>query len=317
MMSFFSLLLALMLLAGCSVNGTPAEQDTGENTLESETGTVTEIPPAETNDAPEELPVIDASGGYTVETEEVFAENQGNRIYGLLYRPVGVKGARPTVIYSHGFGSSYRSGDRYAQALASRGYLVYCFDFRGGSESSRSEGSNLEMSVFTEQSDLEAVMAMLQDRADVDSNNLFLLGASQGGMVSAMTAADNQDAIAGAVLLYPAFVLVDDAMEQFDHIDEVPDYMYYLFMTVGRAYFENLFGYDVYADIQEYEKDVLIVHGDRDSLVPLSYSERAVDVYPSAQLEVIPGAGHGFYGESFDLAMEYILEYLSSRLTSS
>ena len=29
MMSFFSLLLALMLLAGCSVNGTPAEQDTG------------------------------------------------------------------------------------------------------------------------------------------------------------------------------------------------------------------------------------------------------------------------------------------------
>lgn len=88
-------------------------------------------------------------------------------------------------------------------------------------------------------------------------------------------------------------------------------------MTVGRAYFENLFGYDVYADIQDYEKDVLIVHGDRDSLVPLSYSERAVDVYPSARLAVIPGAGHGFYGESFDLAMEYILEYLSSRLTSS
>ena len=38
------------------------------------------------------------------------------------------------------------------------GYLVYCFDFRGGSDSSRSKGSNLEMSVFTEQSDLEAVI---------------------------------------------------------------------------------------------------------------------------------------------------------------
>lgn len=49
---------------------------------------------------------------------------------------------------------AYRNGDQYAQALAAQGYLVYCFDFRGGSESSRSEGSNLEMSVFTEQSDL-------------------------------------------------------------------------------------------------------------------------------------------------------------------
>ena len=87
---------------------------------------------------------IDPAGGYAVETEEVSAENQGDRIYGLLYRLVGIAGPRPTVIYTHGFGSSYRNGAPYAQALAAQGYLVYCFDFRGGSESSRSEGSNLE-----------------------------------------------------------------------------------------------------------------------------------------------------------------------------
>ena len=259
---------------------------------------------------------IDPAGGYEVETEEVSAENQGDQIYGLLYRPVGIEGPRPTVIYAHGFCSSYRNGAPYAQALAAQGYLVYCFDFRGGSESSRSEGSNLEMSVFTEQSDLEAVIAMLQARDDVDNSNLFLLGASQGGMVSAMTAADNRDDIAGAVLLYPAFVLVDGAMEQFDSIDEVPDSTYYLFMTVGRAYFEGLFGYDVYADIQGYDKDVLIIHGDRDGLVPLSYSERAVEVLPSAELAVIPGAGHGFGGSSLDLAVGYITEYLGSHLNA-
>ena len=185
---------------------------------------------------------------------------------------------------------------------------------RDRSNSSRSEGSNLDMSIFTEQADLESVIAMLQAREDVDDDNLFLLGASQGGLVSAITAEDNRDAIAGAVLLYPAFVLVDDAMERFDSADEVPDSMHYLFMTVGRTYFEDLFGYDVYADIQGYDGDVLILHGDRDSLVPLSYSERAVEVLPSAQLEVIPGAGHGFSGASFDLAMGYILEYLTSSL---
>ena len=105
-------------------------------------------------------------------------------------------------------------------------------------------------------------------------------------------------------------------MEQFDSIDEVPDSTYYLFMTVGRAYFEGLFGYDVYADIQGYNKDVLIIHGDRDGLVPLSYSERAVEVLPSAELAVIPGAGHGFGGSNLDLAVGYITEYLGSHLNA-
>lgn len=223
--------------------------------------------------------------------QELFAENEGQQIFGLLYRPVEAEGPRPVVIYAHGFGSSYRNGDQYAQALAAQGYLVYCFDFRGGSESSRSEGSHLEMSIFTEQSDLETVIDMMKARTDVDGRSIFLLGASQGGMVSAMTAADNPDDIAGAVLLYPAFVLVDDARERFNSIDEVPESYRHMFMTVGRPYFEGLFDYDVYGHIQSYSKDILLIHGDRDGIVPLSYSERALEVYPSARLEVISGAG--------------------------
>lgn len=315
MTSLLSLLLTMAVLASCSVNGAPADQSTGSSSPESETSSSPKTEQHDGSSAPEAgISAIDLSGGYEVETEEVFAENQGEQIYGLLYRPVGAEGPRPAVIYSHGFGGSYRNGAQYAEPLAAQGYLVYCFDFRGGSESSRSEGSNLEMSVFTEQSDLEAVIAMLQARDDVDDNNLFLLGASQGGMVSAMTAADNRNAVAGAVLLYPAFVLVDDAMEQFDSADQVPDSMHYLFMTVGRAYFEDLFGYDVYADIQGYDKDVLIIHGDRDGLVPLSYSERAVEALPSARLEVIPGAGHGFSGESARLAISYMSDYFAAHL---
>lgn len=260
-------------------------------------------------------PAIDTTGSYSAATEELYAENKGQQIYGLLYRPVGAEGPRPVVIYAHGFGSSYRNGDQYAQALAAQGYLVYCFDFRGGSESSRSEGSNLEMSVFTEQSDLETVIAMMKARSDVDSRNIFLLGASQGGMVSAMTAADNADDIAGAVLLYPAFVLVDDARERFSSIDEVPESYRHLFMTVGRPYFEKLFDYDAYSHIQNYSKDILLIHGDRDGLVPLACSERALEVYPSAELEVIPGAGHGFHGDAAQRAIDRMSEYFSQHLT--
>lgn len=306
MAGLLSTLLTLALLAGCAAGGTNAS---------------TTIQPAPADEIPavsdgvSSAPVIDPAGSYSVAAEELYAENEGQQIYGLLYQPVGAEGPRPVVIYAHGFGSSYRNGDQYAQALATQGYLVYCFDFRGGSESSRSEGANLEMSVFTEQSDLEAVIAMIKARSDVDSRNIFLLGASQGGMVSAMTAADNADDIAGVVLLYPAFALVDDARERFNCIDEVPESYRHLFMTVGRPYFEKLFDYDVYGHIQNYSKDILLIHGDQDSLVPLSYSERALEVYPSAELEVIPGAGHGFHGDAAQRAIDRMSEYFSQHLT--
>ena len=88
------------------------------------------------------------------------------------------------------------------------------------------------------------------------------------------------------MLLYPAFVLVDDAKERFDRPGDVPETYPHLFMTVGRAYFEDLLDYDVYADIADFDKDVLILHGDEDSVVPLSYSERALEVYPSAELKI-------------------------------
>ena len=48
----------------------------------------------------------------------------------------------------------------YAKALAKKGYAVYCFDFCGGSPGSRSSGSTLEMSIFTEQKDLAAARAV-------------------------------------------------------------------------------------------------------------------------------------------------------------
>lgn len=251
---------------------------------------------------------------YEFDMQELYTEREDNRIYGVIYIPRNAGEVMPAVIYSHGFGGSYRSGQQYAEAMAARGYVVYCFDFCGGSPGSRSDGSQYEMSIFTEQKDLEAVLSMIQKLEYVDTNHIFLLGTSQGGAVSAITAVDNRDAVAGAVLLYPAFVLAEDAKERFSSVEEIPDTYQHIFMAVGRAYFEDLLDYDIYADIAGYDKDVLMIHGDRDGIVPLSYSERAVSAYPSAELKVIPGAGHGFYGEDAQTAIEDMSEYFRSHI---
>lgn len=203
-------------------------------------------------------------------------------------------------------------GTQYAEALAEHGYVVYCFDFCGGSSGCRSDGSTLEMSVFTEQADLEAVIAMMQGLEYVDSENLFLMGTSQGGAVSAITGAAHKEEIRGMVLLYPAFLLAERANELFQSVEEIPDTYFFLWMEVGRVYFEPLIGYDIYEEIAAYDRDVLMIHGDADSIVPLTYSERALEVYPSSELKVISGGGHGFYGEDARQVIDYMLEYLEA-----
>lgn len=113
------------------------------------------------------------------------------------------------------------------------------------------------------------------------------------------------------MLLYPAFVLVDNTKAQFASVEDIPDSYHLMWMTLSKAYAEKLLDYDIYEAIAGYKQDVLILHGDADSIVPLSYSEKALDVYTSACLEVFPGAGHGFSGSDAQRAIDLTLEYLN------
>ena len=299
-----SVLLFTLLLTGCwdtAGNGTEKQRQSRETANRSG---------AYTSGDGHALPNREKS--YSYQTQELFVQHGGNQIYGVIYIPEHAGDKMPAVIFSHGFGGNYRVGEPYARALAEKGFVVYCFDFCGGSPNSRSGGSTLTMSVFTEKADLEAVIARIQGLEYVDENNLFLMGTSQGGAVSAITGAEHKDEIRGMILLYPAFVLADRANELFQNKEQIPDTYYFMWMNVGRAYFEPLLGYDIYGAVSPYDKDVLLIHGDEDSIVPLSYSERALDVYRSAELQIIPGAGHGFYGRDAQLAIDYMLGYLYS-----
>lgn len=253
------------------------------------------------------------SFSYTVQEQPALVD--GHNIYGEIYIPEGAEEPMPAVIFSHGYGGTHSIGAPYAQALAQRGFVACCYDFRGGSNSSRSDGSPLEMSVFTEKADLEAVLSMMQSLDYVDDERIFLMGTSQGGMVSAMAGAAHPDEVRGMMLLYPAFCIPENARARFSALESVPAQVsFFSWLTVGRRYVEDVWDYDVYADIAGYEKNVLILHGDRDRIVNLSYSRQAVEAYLAAELKVIEGAGHGFSGGDFDLAMEYILDYLSKQL---
>ena len=81
---------------------------------------------------------------------------------------------------------------------------------------------------------------------------------------------------------------------------------------------KNLLAYSPYSysEIAAYDRDVLIIHGDADDIVPLSYSKRALEAYPSAELKIMSGAGYGFSGDDARQATGFELEYLNRERNS-
>lgn len=312
---FCVLLCACLLLTLAACSGiTATESDPSETPEETESSALSEDSSQDAGSGQAQVMEGDAADvqqtEYEYEIREMDCTIGSQSIYGLAYIPE-TDGTVPLVIFAHELGSTHRSGTEYAEELASRGMAVYTFDFRGGSVASRSDGSTVGMSVMTEAADAEAVLDAAKEWDFVDSSRIALIGASQGGMASAVAASRRPDEIAGLILLYPALLVHDAVHEQFDSLDEVPEQFYFNgWINVGKNYVSDVWDYDVYAEMPNYTSPVLILHGDRDGIVDVSYAQRAAESYPDAELHILHGAGHGFYGSSFDTAMSYILDYL-------
>lgn len=92
-------------------------------------------------------------------SERYHVKRGSKRLYGVITAPRGYKREKlPLVIISHGFNNTLEMYEEYANHLARMGYIVYWFDFYGGSTDSKSGGTNmLNMSILTEKRDLSAV----------------------------------------------------------------------------------------------------------------------------------------------------------------
>ena len=247
------------------------------------------------------LPACWAAGeaGETVpySVKEVTLERDGLKIWGELYLPEADT-PLPLVICSHGFGGNHEHVKSYAQAFARNGIAAFAFDFIGGGYGSKSDGTMKEMSVLTEAADLCAVMDRMKELPEINPEQVFLLGASQGGFVSSYVAGIRPDEVAGVIALYPAYVLQDNAWKQTPDPENIPDTINLMGIALGGIYNRDAQSFDIYDVIRNYPGKVLILHGTVDSVAPISYSERAVEVFPDAELIRYEGANHGFMGKN-------------------
>lgn len=238
-------------------------------------------------------------------------KHHGREIYGVSYMPENRQNY-PVVIFSHGFNGSSNDFAMISEYLVGNGIGAYCFDFCGGSNGSKSQLKTSEMTLFTEKEDLCAVIDTIRSWENVDTNNIFLFGASQGGLVTALTAEEYIDKVKGIMLLFPAFCIADNWNERFPTLDSIPDIEELWGVKLGRVFFESIHGYNVFEHIGEFNKNVLIFHGDKDNIVSLEYGMKAAKLYPHAQIEVFPGEGHGFSQAGNKTVAEMTYEFIKA-----
>lgn len=252
--------------------------------------------------------------------EKFICYRDGFRIAGTVLRPR--RNNLPIAVLSHGFLANSKMMSKYMRVLAENGYAAFCFDFVGGCIIGKSGGKLIDMSIQTETDDLKTVIAFAKTQSYVTPEKICLMGCSQGGVVSALCAAQLKDEVEKLILFYPAFCIPDDArngkmmMFEFDP-SNVPDILKCKipFLKLSRIYPESVLNMDIWSEIKKYTGNVLIVHGTNDKIVNTCYAKRAKEEYDDAgancRLVLIDGGGHMFARKYDKPAIEQLKQFCS------
>ena len=232
-------------------------------------------------------------------SEDYSVSYDDKQLYGKITAPRDYKSKKlPTIVIAHGLNNTLEQYEMYSQLLAKQGYLVYSFDFYGGSRQSKSGGQDmLNMSVKTELTDLTQVMEKLRSEAFVDKSKMSLFGASQGGVVASLYTAAYPDRVHKLLLIFPAFVLFDDAKETYRELgspdfDQLPDSLTHHNTTLGKIYLIDALDIDIQAEQAKISAPTLIIHGTDDAVVPYQYAVEASQTIPNAKLVTVEGGEH-------------------------
>ncbi len=250
---------------------------------------------------------------YEAQYTDLTVENGENTIFGRLYAPTE-DGKYPAIILSHGYNGSFRDWKNECKYYAEHGIAAYAYDFCGGSTHSKSTGATTDMTIFTEKSDLLAVYDKISSLDNVDPERVFLMGGSQGGFVTTLAVEELSDKVKGMILYFPALCVPDNWRDTYKNEADIPDEVDFWGMMLGGNFFKSIRDFQVFDEIGKYSGPVTIFHGDQDQIVPLSYSEKAAELYPNAELTVLPGEGHGFSSGASKEVMEKVLAFMKNNL---
>ncbi len=219
---------------------------------------------------------------------------------GVLHTPDNIDGKVPVVVIFHGF-QGHKAGPHFifvelSRLLEQKGIASVRFDFRGSGES---DGYFSEMTMSGELEDAKTILDYVKTLGFVDSIRIGVLGLSMGGAVASILAGDRKDDIRSLCLWAPAGNMNDVILNYYigeklpqllkDGYTDIEGYI------LGKAFIEDSAVLDIYGRASQYDKNVLILHGDNDEVVVPETSLKYVKYYGSkVQFHTVNSANHTF-----------------------
>ena len=242
--------------------------------------------------------------------KKIYFENQGEKIEGILNLPENKMDS--LVILVHGF-TGAREGAKgvfvkLARKLASENFAVLRFHFRYITEDFKNFH---KMTIKGEVSDLKLIIKEMSK----GFNKIALLGESMGGAVSVLSYSEK---IKCVVFWYPCIFLretelgkillsrkAEKELRESGFIKgEKSDGREF---KVGKEFIEELKTLDLTPWVKEIHPPTLLIHGQKDAVVPFAHSERLLNLLKCPKkLEKIPRVCHAWKNKDFTI--DYNLE---------
>lgn len=175
---------------------------------------------------------------------------------------------KPTLVFFHGNAADWQSGAAAMRGLAERGYGAFAASYRGYTGNAGKPG---EQGLYR---DGEAAIAWLGDQG-VRRSDIILVGNSLGSGVASELATRHP---------VKALALISPFSSMSDIVAERAWWMPISLLL--RHHFENG------PKLEGFERPLLLLHGDRDTLIPDQHSRRLAAVVPGAKLKIIANTGH-------------------------
>ena len=201
----------------------------------------------------------------------------------------------PIVIMCHGF-TGHKEGchfmyTRLARRLEKAGVASLRMDFLGSGDS---DLEFTEMTFSDEVKQVEIWLDYVKKMSEVSA--IYLLGHSMGGAIVTQIASRYPELIQRCCLWAPAIAMPEMIRALNGKVSPMEGGIYDVEgLQVSQAFVDDMMSLNLYQNLSLYEKDLLILQGSKDTMVPKATVQKALPFFKQdVQYVEIEGADHNF-----------------------
>ena len=283
-------------------------------------------------------PAEETGAEATYVTETVSIEANGRTIPAIVTLPAG-EGPFPAVVFNHGHGGSKDENTGFggiAEALAEAGIASIRMDFPGCGDSTKPFTENTLSNMIA---DSNAAKDYLVANYPVDADKLGILGYSMGGRLASMIIGEEDCPYQAAVLLAGAVgdgeelangMAKDGSAADYKEAIEIAEKegkytttnQYGTVLDFSADWFKDAVASKPLENAANFTKPVLVIYGDKDTVVPAEVNKLSVEAYSDVEEIVVPDAdhGYGFYSDQPDVTAMVegsITDFFAEHLTGA